>query len=253
MENMCPSGHVHDHHDHLETFPRTAAEVAKLIAEYPETDPAKRRDEYFKLTGRVCRVLCENAQIAEWPTMPSADSSFTIFPELPEKVPSSTANASQALQYRPRYPPPVLQTCVEFREEALRAHELERIGDKQEDVARTEWIQYNRDVHIRDLDFSSPEHGYRDGEDNEWTGRPACFEHIETLAVNYDVVLPEIAAAPSLIRHFFPKLRVLLLLIDEEYEIEKFWSGNYHRYEMDQVAVRERQALAQFCRPPFKE
>jgi hypothetical protein len=254
-------------------FPQTGAELNEAMAsvyDWEERVLPKR-------SAKLIHALLKNAERAECPGIPVSWRNFPLFSKLPVEVRQKiwtcaiqgpriveleAMEEGGKLQYRPKNPPPLLQTCVESRMEALRCHKSERERNKVNEVASAKWIRYDYDiVHIRNLDFSLPEGGYvRPGHNaarsrrvgryhghtdsvaanNGWERRPACFEHIEALAVSRDVLrLSDMRTNypyESVIRHFFPKLRVLIVLIDDDFDIREIWengSSAFDHYEGD--------------------
>lgn len=241
-----------------EYIPETAAEVIDLMAHYPETNDVARARWRRMLSAKLCATLCDNALNAELATVPSLDlkASFTKFSELPfelrariwryaavqgpriveiERVPLSSP-----LQYRPCHPPPslaLLQTCVESRQEVLRLHDLERSKNERNRVVSSKWLRYDDDIiFLDDLDFIPSQSGYVS---RAHLPLPRCFKHIEALAMNLEL-LTEHSHWVYMISHFFPRLRVLFVLIDDErHECIHQISGMVLR-PISQTALEER-------------
>jgi hypothetical protein len=254
-------------------FPQTGAELNQAMASVYDWEERVLP----KQSAKLIHALLKNAERAECPRIPVSWRNFPLFSKLPVEVRQKiwtcaiqgpriveleAMEEGGKLQYRPKNPPPLLQTCVESRMEALRCHNSERERNKVNEVASAKWIRYDYDiVHIRNLDFSLPEGGYmRPGHNaarsrragryhghagsaaanNGWERRPACFEHIEALAVSRDVLRMSDMRTnypyESVIRHFFPKLRVLIVLIDDEFDIGEIWANDssaFDHYEGD--------------------
>jgi hypothetical protein len=155
----------------------------------------------------------------------------------------------QLYEYRPKNPPPLLLACVESCREQLRAYNLSVPRNIANGVASTKCIRYDYDiVHIKGLGFTSRDSGYQRpwfghirpdpgvgnwAESDRWIGRPQCFEHIETVAISRNLLVTAKDEYQCIIRHFSQKLRVLIVLIDDEFDIGEVWKprDEYQSYE----------------------
>ena len=63
-------------------------------------------------------------------------------------------------------------------------------------------------------------HDYRGSMDN-WSSRPTCFEDLECLALHRRTLFSVGCDYECVIRHFFPSLRVLVILISDETKAER--------------------------------
>jgi hypothetical protein len=69
---------------------------------------------------------------------------------------------------------------------------------------------------------------------DKWFARPTDFVNIKALAISRDALVHLEDDYETVIRHFFPNLLVLMVLIDDETDIDAEWSifdSNYVRYE----------------------
>ncbi|XMA15780.1 hypothetical protein WAI453_008571 [Rhynchosporium graminicola] len=242
-------------------LPKTAAEVEELMANVEGSvrrrpsqspNPTTWRELYRHLTTTLRKTLVDNIDIAEYIGMPTSQESFTRFARLPAEVHGriwrfalpgprivelegrwlENLIGDLSWQYIPKNPPPMPQTFRESYTVSRRVYRNNKPRDKHNNVASTPWIRYDFDiVHIRDVEFSAVEHGYAEyveararytnGDEYSFDGRPDCFNHIEALAISREVLRRSIHRNAYLIRHFFPKLRVLVVLIDDEIDFDE--------------------------------
>lgn len=153
--------------------------------------------------------------------------------------------------YYNKVPPPMLSTCRDARIESLRAYESSNC------ISGPLWIRFDCDiVHMKNFSFSHQESKYnsRRGSrlnftSDSWSGRPSPFEHIRCLAIHRELQLQnELRTGNGLertIRHFFPNLELLVILIDDTWDIDKVWQvekQNYRLYEAgNKKTLRTRQ------------
>jgi hypothetical protein len=141
---------------------------------------------------------------------------------------------------------PLLFTCSESRRECLKAYS--KRGDT--DTVRFDDILYLKKLYACDhgREFARPSFtgdirrwDLRDEEyidfavgSDKWDGRPEIFNHVHSLAINREVFMQTSNDCESIIRHWFPNLRIIYFLIDDAIEIEKHWDikdNNYIGYE----------------------
>ncbi|PVH77493.1 hypothetical protein DL98DRAFT_267011 [Cadophora sp. DSE1049] len=243
--------------------PTTAAEVHELMIEVEKKTPRRWSQspnsesvhrQYHHLTTNLRQTVVQNIDTAEYAGMPTSQRTFTCFARLPaearrriwcnalpgpwivglEKRYLLNAKGSLSWQYIPENPRPLLQTCKESRTVARRNYGIEKWQNKLNKVPSTPWIRYDHDiVHIRDLDFSlegngyvwydEKRAGYTNGDEYSFEGRPDCFDHFEALAVTREILEKPKHRTAYLLRSFFPKLRVLVILIDDEVDFDEVW------------------------------
>ncbi|CZS97355.1 uncharacterized protein RCO7_00273 [Rhynchosporium graminicola] len=276
----------------------TAAEVEELMANVEGSvrrrpsqspNPTTWRELYRHLTTTLRKTLVDNIDIAEYIGMPTSQESFTRFARLPAEVHGriwrfalpgprivelegrwlENLKGDLSWQYIPKNPPPMPQTFRESYTVSRRVYRNNKPRDKHNNVASTPWIRYDFDiVHIRDVEFSAVEHGYAEyveararytnGDEYSFDGRPDCFNHIEALAISREVLRRSIHRNAYLIRHFFPKLRVLEAYegsIDESVDDYESESENGLGYEGTGTGIKNdkvrRDAFVANCMGPF--
>jgi hypothetical protein len=70
---------------------------------------------------------------------------------------------------------------------------------------------------------------------DKWARRPDCFEKIQVLAISRDLFTSTPDDCECII-NFFPSLRLLVILIDNEYDIRETWNiqgDEWETYESD--------------------
>jgi hypothetical protein len=102
---------------------------------------------------------------------------------------------------------------------------------------------------------------------DKWLGRPVHYDQIKTLAISRDLLVHLPDDCEPFIRHFFPNLLVLIVLIDDETDIDEEWGVHdldYSRYDKPRPKKLRtlstsnpynipRFDFAQKCKAPFKE
>ncbi|PVH75821.1 hypothetical protein DL98DRAFT_518418 [Cadophora sp. DSE1049] len=126
-------------------------------------------------------------------------------------------------RYQPKSPYALSATCRESREEALRTYRLDQRHNASKGIESHPWIRLDRDiVHFKDLYFAGEESGYAYMADFEfyhlaaYKGRPALFGRLEMVAMPWEFWRTE--EFNYLISNFFPKLKVLIFLVDDGVE-----------------------------------
>jgi len=139
---------------------------------------------------------------------------------VPPKAYQGPTWGTSCTRYRPESPSGLSATCRESREEFLRTYMLEERLNTLEGIKSHPWIRFDRDiVHLKDLYFAGRSSGYWYMQENEffdwpsYDGRPPLFEHLESVAMPWEFWRTQEFAC--LISNFFPKLKVLIFLIDE--------------------------------------
>jgi hypothetical protein len=92
-----------------------------------------------------------------------------------------------------------------------------------------------------------------DGSD-KWIGRPRHFEDVHALAVHRDVLTQTFDDYEYIIRHFFPNLKVLVVLIDDRIAINKVWdikNNDFEVYKRDWGDYPPRWEFTRKCSPYF--
>jgi hypothetical protein len=100
---------------------------------------------------------------------------------------------------------------------------------------------------------------------DKWLSRPFGFDKIRTLAISRDLLVHLPDDCEPFIRHFFPQLLVLIVLVDNETHIDENW-GNYDlEYSNYEKAIPENERpvgnpdgiprldFIKNCEGPFKE
>lgn len=107
--------------------------------------------------------------------------------------------------------------------------------------------------------------GMRNVDTDRWMIHPARFDRIKTMAISRDLLVHLPDDYECFIRHFFPKLLVLIVLIDDEIDIDEDWGihdleyGRYEKTLPKKLRTFEnphnipRFDFAKKCKGPFKE
>lgn len=202
--------------------------------------------------------LINNTRIASYRGEQSGTGTFiTLFPRLPPEiririwqhaisVPRIVeAKFNKDWRYRSTELPALLFCNKESRQECLKAYS---IGSK----AGT-WIRFDWDIlYLKQLDFSQDGRGFAkrtsvlwwDSQDeNEvsdiWIGRPRDFEKVQALAINREVLTQSTIDYQCVIRHFFPRLKLLVVLVDDEVTINAAWKIRNDKFEVYEDDWRE--------------
>lgn len=136
-------------------------------------------------------------------------------------------------------------------------------------IAGPEWFRSDVDtVHLKSLEYGSSKVQFRDPtyglrHVNAWKGRPDVFGMVKYLAINREVLAYTFNTVPyaSIIRHFFPSLQELIVLVDDGIDIEKVWEGTldltyrenfepYERYKLPHQ-LYPRDAFVNASKGPF--
>jgi hypothetical protein len=266
------------------TLPKTAAELTEAMKPYRELEQVSRWAKHRELSTNLCAALYENAKAATYPSMPTSNLTFSKFAELiPEirariwqlaalsprivefvQIRGPRSPPQHPSKYRPRDCHAVLQACAESRAEALRCYA--KLGNPS-GHPHAKCIRYNSDIaHIRDWNLSWDFHPadqtlwpIEDGKFDMRTGS-LCFRHIEALAVSRDMLLCSKGKHMLDIRDFFPKLRLLILLIDDRTDIGAdarytFTRDDYDPYDIYEMSPyrRDRLTFIRDATGPLKE
>lgn len=68
---------------------------------------------------------------------------------------------------------------------------------------------------------------------DKWIGRPRHFKKVHALAINRELLTQMIDDYECTIRHFFPRLELLVVLIDDGIVIHEAWDSDFKAYEGD--------------------
>lgn len=189
-----------------------------------------------------------------------ADGSFTNFPFLPielrlriwhhalsvrrivemEKIPSwkeepqegDSSSLPDRWHYTIKNLPPLLSTCSESRQEALKAcRNNPRQPDDQDPEKQPEpaWIRFDYDIlHLKSRTWTDNwgrwvghrwyESDIRDSKKGGRAGRNSqrrdCFENVQALAINRELCFSTMDREVAIFRQFFPNLKLLIILIE---------------------------------------
>lgn len=209
----------------------------------------------IKLEQDIIRIF-KNIRDASYCGERPGDSAFTLFPKLPLEIRLDIWRHAILVPrivevdfvtnwfYRSKTLPPLLSCNRESRIECLRAYN---------DVI-PKWIRFDWDIlYLKQLDFShsfiKPEYTYLSiqrwdpqeeeeisDESDKWMGRPVHFEDVTALAINREVLTQTFDDYECIIRHFFPHVKLLIVLIDDGITIHEAWDvkeGDFKAYESD--------------------
>jgi hypothetical protein len=185
-------------------------------------------------------TLISNTRSASYRGEQPAAGKFTLFPQLPPEiririwqhaisVPRIVeVKFNKDWQYKSK--PPALLLCnKESRQECLKAYSMGSNGSA--------WLRFDWDIlYLKQLDFSQDGRGFAkrsstlwwDPQDEDdvsdiWIGRPRDFEKIQSLAINREVLTQSTNDYQCVIRHFFPRLKLLVVLVDDGVPINAAW------------------------------
>jgi hypothetical protein len=171
--------------------------------------------------------------------------------------------------------PPLLSTCSEARNEVLKAYKEERsFDDVPTSVGGAEWFRFECDIlHLKAKDMNFTNLFVKDGlrwenirrwddelgiygqnSSDKWDSRPDIFNHVRSLSISRDVFISTHDDCECIIRHFFPNLKLLILLIDDEYDIEDMWyiqNEDFKEYEEDWNEGQPRWDFTEACTGPY--
>jgi hypothetical protein len=211
--------------------------------------------------GQEVPRIVNNIQAASYRGERPDDSSFTLFPKLPPEIRLNIwrhallvpriveIDFNENWFYRSRTLPPLLSCNHESRIECLKAYSTCNHVIPQ-------WIRFDWDtLYLKQLDFSThysfvkpeleyfsiqrwePQEGVEiSDESDKWIGRPGHFEKVHALAVNREVLTQTNDDYECIIRHFFPHLELLIVLIDDGVPIHEAWDvkeDDFKAYESD--------------------
>ena len=220
--------------------------------------------------------IVDNLRAASYRGEQPVDSSFTLFPEFPPEIRLSIWRHALLVPrivevdfdknwfYRSRTLPPLLACNRESRMECLKAYPT--CSD-----AVPEWIRFDWDIlYLKELDFSTqysfikPEFKHLSiqrwepyefervtDQSDKWIGRPRHFEKVQALAVNREVLIQTTDDYECIIRHFFPHLELLVVLIDDDVVIHEAWDNDFKTYEGDWGHFQPRWAFTRASTGPF--
>jgi hypothetical protein len=290
----------------LDTLPQTFEQLDEAIASYTATDrtPRLRRWELNELSLAVRDHTKRNILNAWNESMGSPDYTFTSFPNLPTEIRlriwdyalstprivelvkvRHTSSLAMQFQYKHKPVPPLLHTNSESRTISQKVYRSFTSPAESSELDCGNWIRFGYDIiHLRDFDFSEDVAGYaiegvgravagsaewrgigRFGD--RWVGRPSMFEHIRTLCVSRATLTQSIDDYECVLRHFFPKLSTLVVLIDiginfadiipedadsEEIEDERPNHSRWFNYEKGKCYEEARSLFSRTCTGPIR-
>jgi hypothetical protein len=256
----------------INTTPIAREEEAAHIYATPPLSPNIRSEQ------DVPRIV-DNIQAASYCGERPDNSHFTLFPKLPSEirlyiwqyalsVPRIIeVKFSKTWSYRSKTLPPLLSCNRESRTECLKAY-----STYSATISR--WIRFDWDIlYLKKLDFSTsysfvrPEFRFVSvqqwepqeemeitDESDKWLGRPENFEKLYALAVNREVLTQTDDDYECIIRHFFPRLELLIVLIDDGIPIREAWDvkeDDFKAYESDWAARQPRVEFTSSSTGPF--
>lgn len=225
-----------------------------------------------------------NVFVASYHLEPRTEGEFTLFSTLPveirhkiwhhaisvprildmKKVPCweheslNTGKSYFADQwhYRIKNPAPLLSTCSESRQEALKAYQPP--GNSSTPTSNPAWIRHDYDIlHLKaerwDENGVRVQHMWGEYDTRPWSypGRNIsdgklslkreCFKKIEILAINREILFQTNEQVETVVREWFPSLKLLIILIDDEVDIEKAWDTTpplFDSYERAPISQR---------------
>lgn len=189
-------------------------------------------------------------------------------------------------------PPSVIFACRESHEQVIQAYNLYKnaTAERHADADTTRWVRLEYDIIHMNLvptgqepdlaelsrAFAKPghttpirQHARLNSQvhlsTDKWLNRPFGFDKIKTLAICRDLLVHLPDDYESFVRHFFPNLLVLIVLIDNETDIDEDWSIHDLEYGRYEKAVPKklrspgnphgitRLDFIKKCKGPFKE
>ena len=202
------------------------------------------------------KVLIKNTRITSYRAEQPGVGEFTLFPQLPPEIRIRIWQHAVSVprivevkfnkdwQYKSR-PPALLSSNRESRQECLKAYSVGGSGGA--------WFRFDWDIlYLKQLDFSQDGKSFtkrssvpcgdpRDGGDvsDIWTGRPRGFDEVQALAINREVLTQSTNDYQCVIRHFFPHLKLLIVLVDDEVTINAAWNIRNDKFEVYEDDWRE--------------
>ncbi|KAF4635692.1 hypothetical protein G7Y89_g2389 [Cudoniella acicularis] len=185
-----------------------------------------------------------------------------------EKIPCWQHESRNEISYFPdrwhykiRNPPTLLSTCSESRKEALKAYHRS-VPDKTTSPSENPpWIRFDYDIlHLKTRrwtgDGKNVDHEWSEFDVRGWSlpeenvsgGRYSkkreCFQNIQALAINRELFFATTDREESVLRRVFPNLKLLIVLIDDDTDIQKLWKirrqdfSTYESNDMDPIVLR---------------
>ncbi|KIM93136.1 hypothetical protein OIDMADRAFT_61922 [Oidiodendron maius Zn] len=202
-------------------------------------------------------TLINNTRIASYRGEQPDARTFMPFPRLPPEirvriwqhaisVPRIVeVKFNKDWHYRSTELPALLLCNKESRQECLMAYSIGSNGGA--------WIRFDWDIlYLKQLDFSKDGKGFTTGssilwsdpsdgdEDSDiWIGRPRDFEKVQALAINREVLTQSTNDYECVIRHFFPRLELLIVLVDDGITINAAWKIQNDKFEVYEDDWRE--------------
>jgi len=237
-----------------ESLPETFEQLDEVIASYKrgnDATPWDRRNEINRLSTRLRTDIEQNVSNAWNESMESQDHTFTPFSRLPIElrfliweyalstpriIEVGKVPRTRPFEYKTKTVPPLFYANRESRRTAQSVYRSGASPAELSAFDRGNWIRYGYDiVHLRNFEFSEPEAGYENTVNTipqtwepfgvrQWSDWPRMFEHFRTLSLSRETMGPSLSSfsdlCPTLLRHFFPNLSTLIVLIDHEVD---FW------------------------------
>jgi hypothetical protein len=178
----------------------------------------------------------------------------------PRRISGTVGLSNERWKFKNTNPPPLLSTCKESRQEILK--EYKNYTDVTMSIAGPEWIRFDWDIlYLKNLDFAKNGYGFTlpgfersiqrwrpadifdaifdtiTEESDKWIGRPDLFQHVTTLAINRETFyFGTYDDCECIIRHFFPNLAVLIILIGNDINTElecRIKENDFAPYDVD--------------------
>ncbi|TVY26249.1 hypothetical protein LHYA1_G004930 [Lachnellula hyalina] len=232
-----PPPSLDSHHDPPETLLHNVS-----IASYSSETPATREFTLFRslpveLRHKIWHYAISVPRIVDMEKVPcwqheSLNTGYSYF--------------ADRWHYRIKNPPPLFSTCVESRNEALKVYQKHQELD--EPTPNPPWIRCDYDIlHLKakrwdeegryvphmwcEYDvcaWSYPGSNFSDG---RYSAKRDCFKNLEALAINRELFFRAGDYVESVVRQLFPNLKLLIVLIDDEIDIESSWNIKDHAFE----------------------
>ncbi|TVY82915.1 hypothetical protein LSUE1_G001893 [Lachnellula suecica] len=163
-----------------------------------------------------------------------------------ESLNSGRSYFADRWHYRIRNPPPLLSTCVESRREALKAYQTH--DNLNAPKSNPPWIRYDYDIlHLKarrwdeqgqqvahmwsEYDVRGWNYPGGNVSDGHYSPKRECFKKVEAMAINRELFSGTTNDyVEVLVRRTFPNLKLLIILIDDEIDIETAWEIKNHSF-----------------------
>lgn len=173
--------------------------------------------------------------------------------------------------YKIRNPPPLLSVSSESRNEAMKDYNCST-NDSITCTGNPPWVRFDYDIlHLKVRRWTRNRehvaHEWSEYDVRSWSLPPEnisggrfskkreCFKTVQALAINRELFFATADCEESVMRSVFPNLKLLIVLIDDDVDIQKQWKvrrQDYSLYENDEIdSIVPRWAFTSASTGPF--